>query len=100
MPEKKIPERRCAGCMQSFPKASLIRITASEQGLVIDDQKAPGRGVYLCPRPECARLAEKKNAIARGLKSPVSREDMDRLMKMINEIDLNGDPDGGHADAK
>ncbi len=100
MPEKRMPERRCVGCMQSFPKASLIRITCGEQGLVIGDQKAPGRGVYICPRPECARLADKKNAIARGLKRPVSREEMDRLIRMIEETVPEGGSHGGQADAR
>lgn len=86
MPEKRMPERRCAGCMQSFPKASLIRITAGEGGLVINDPKAPGRGVYLCPKAECARIAVKKNAIARGLKRAVSRQDMEMLTEAITRL--------------
>ncbi len=100
MPERKQPERRCVGCMQSFPKASLIRISKGEQGLIIGDQKSPGRGVYLCPKAECARLAVKKNAIARGLKEPVGQGDLDRLMEKIEEIERNVNSHGGHADAR
>ena len=43
MSEKKVPERRCIGCMQSKPKSELIRIVASEDGLHIDiSGKMPG----------------------------------------------------------
>ncbi|MCF0150095.1 MAG: YlxR family protein [Firmicutes bacterium] len=72
--------------MQSFPKASLIRITAGEGGLIINDAKAPGRGVYLCCKAECVLIAAKKNAVARGLKRAVSRAEMDRLTEEITRL--------------
>lgn len=73
--------RRCVGCMSSKPKKELIRIVAAgEGGLMIDlSGKANGRGVYLCPDPDCLAQARKKRAIGRGLQIEVQEADLDRL---------------------
>ena len=44
-PVKKIPMRRCIGCMQSKPKRELLRIVRDpEKGIAIDPTgKAPGK---------------------------------------------------------
>lgn len=87
MTEKKVPERRCIGCMQSKPKKELIRVIASEEGLQIDIKgKLPGRGAYLCPNTDCAKLALKKNAFSRNLKTEVSREDAEAVIQQIAEL--------------
>lgn len=46
----KQPERRCLGCMQSFPKKELIRVVRTPDGAVeLDFQgKKSGRGAYIC----------------------------------------------------
>ena len=68
MTEKKVPERRCIGCMTSRPKQELIRIVADENGLHIDPSgKMPGRGAYLCRSEECE--IRNKHRIA-GAESP------------------------------
>ena len=87
MSEKKVPERRCIGCMQSKPKSELIRIVASEDGLHIDiSGKMPGRGAYLCRSEECAKLAVKKNAFGRNLKTEISRQQAESLAKQIAQL--------------
>ena len=87
MSEKKVPERRCIGCMTSKPKAELIRIVADADGLHIDPSgKMPGRGAYLCRSEECARLAVKKNAFGRNLKTEVSRQEAEALAEQIAEL--------------
>ena len=47
MKTKKVPMRRCAGCMQSKEKKEMIRIVGDREGCVKLDVtgKAPGRGV-------------------------------------------------------
>ena len=46
MKNKKIPMRRCVGCMESKPKNSMIRIACYEGEISIDPAgKAKGRGV-------------------------------------------------------
>ena len=87
MTEKKVPERRCIGCMTSRPKQELIRIVADGSGLHIDPSgKMPGRGAYLCRSEECARLAVKKNAFGRNLKTEVSRQEAEALAEQIAEL--------------
>ena len=60
--EKKIPERRCVGCGESFPKRDLLRVVRTPEGNVTLDAtgKANGRGAYVCRRSECFRTARKK----------------------------------------
>ena len=44
MAEKKIPMRRCIGCMTSYPKNTLIRIAYDGQQLTVDTTgRARGR---------------------------------------------------------
>ncbi|MBO5516701.1 MAG: YlxR family protein [Firmicutes bacterium] len=87
MSEKKVPERRCIGCMQSKPKKELLRIVADEDGLHIDKSgKMPGRGAYLCRNGECAQLAVKKNAFGRNLKVEVTRQQAESLAEQIAQL--------------
>lgn len=81
MKAKKIPMRRCVGCMESKPKRELIRIVAAESGSLHVDTtgKANGRGVYLCPDQNCFAAARKKKAIGRGLEINVTEEELDRV---------------------
>ena len=73
MKTKKIPMRRCVGCMESKPKKELIRIVGEgEHDLKIDATgKANGRGVYLCPKGDCFAMARKKRAISRSLEMEI-----------------------------
>lgn len=85
MKPKKIPMRRCVGCMESKPKKELIRIvfTPEEQLKIDPTGKANGRGVYLCPNVECLEKAKKKKAIGRSLKISLSEEQLLRLFEEI-----------------
>lgn len=73
------PERMCVVCRGRFPKEELLRhvcpLTPEETGtggLVPDPgQKLPGRGFYICGRPECRARFEK---VARGLKKKCKGE--------------------------
>lgn len=91
MKTKKIPMRRCVGCMESKPKRELIRIVASDEGPKIDlTGKANGRGIYLCPDTECFTKARKKKAIGRGLEIEIKEQDLDNLFKELEEHDKKG----------
>ena len=69
MVQKKVPMRQCLGCREMFPKRELIRVVRSPEGeLSLDFKgKAPGRGAYLCGKPECLKKARKSRAIERAL---------------------------------
>lgn len=86
MKGKKIPMRRCVGCMESKPKKELIRIVASQESSLLVDYtgKANGRGVYLCPDQKCFAMARKKRAITRGLEIDISEEQLDRVFEELS----------------
>lgn len=85
MKTKKIPMRRCIGCMESKPKKELIRIVGTQDGDVIIDAtgKAQGRGAYLCHNTACFTLAKKKRAITRNLEREVSEEKLEELFLQL-----------------
>jgi predicted RNA-binding protein YlxR (DUF448 family) len=87
MKVKKIPMRRCVGCMESKPKMQMIRIVAQPEGSVKIDPsgKANGRGIYLCPNEECFSLARKKRAIGRGLQVEISEENLNKLFEELSD---------------
>ncbi len=87
MKTRKVPMRRCIGCMESKPKKELIRIVAVTDSDVILDAtgKAQGRGAYLCPSKKCFELARKKKAISRNLDVNVSEEKMQELSKEFEQ---------------
>ncbi|MCQ4636542.1 YlxR family protein [Anaerovorax odorimutans] len=83
-PTRKVPMRRCVGCMESKPKKELIRIAGYEGTVTLDPTgKAKGRGVYLCPSSECLEKAKKKKALARSLGMELSEEQLSQLFKDI-----------------
>mgnify|MGYP002563446866 CR=1 FL=1 len=89
MKTRKVPMRRCAGCMKSKPKKELIRIVGDKEGHIFLDTtgKANGRGVYLCPEKECLEKARKKNAVSRSLGMRVSQEDLDRVFAELDKYE-------------
>lgn len=87
MKEKSIPERRCVGCGESFPKRDLIRVVRTPEGEVKIDftGRANGRGVYICKKADCFRLARKKNRFSSNLGVVIPPEVYDRLEDEIKE---------------
>lgn len=85
MKVKKIPMRRCIGCMESKPKKELIRIVCNQEKTVSVDGtgKAPGRGAYLCPSTACFTMARKKKAISRNLEVPLTEEQLDAIFEEL-----------------
>lgn len=85
MKEKKVPMRRCVGCMESKPKQELVRIVCNQEGHLVKDQsgKANGRGVYLCLNKACMEKAKKRNAISRNLKKNISEDELTQIFKLL-----------------
>lgn len=89
MKQRKIPMRRCAGCMQSRPKKELIRIVSLGEGHISLDLtgKANGRGVYLCPDSSCFQKAKKKNALSRSLGMKLDPEDLEKVFTELMQYE-------------
>ena len=87
MQQRKIPMRQCLGCRTMFPKRELIRVVPSpEGGLSLDFKgKAPGRGAYLCPNPDCLKKALKSRAIERAFSVSVPEEVYEALEARMEE---------------
>jgi len=78
---KKIPERRCVGCGDSFPKNTLIRVVRTPEGNVVLDAtgRLNGRGAYICKKSECFRLARRKRRFSSNLDTEIPEDLLDRL---------------------
>ena len=74
--QKKIPQRMCAGCREKKDKKELVRVLRCPQGSVSLDPtgKKSGRGVYICPKMECLKLARKAKRLERALETSIPEE--------------------------
>lgn len=88
MKERKIPMRRCIGCMTSKEKRELVRIAGFEGQLSVDlTGKARGRGAYLCMRnPDCWEKAYKRKALERSLGMEISPETKEIIFAELREM--------------
>mgnify|MGYP002509154687 CR=1 FL=1 len=78
---KKIPQRRCVGCGEHFPKGELVRVLRTPEGEVTLDLtgKKSGRGAYLCKDVKCLKKARKQGRLSRGLETEIPEEIYDAL---------------------
>ena len=85
--QKKIPMRQCLGCREMLPKRELIRVVRSPEGEITLDfkGKSPGRGAYVCPKPECLKKAIKSKAIERAFDMKIPSEIYDALSARMEE---------------
>lgn len=84
---KKIPMRQCLGCREMKPKRELMRVVRSPEGTVSIDLrgKAPGRGAYVCPQPDCLKKALRSKALDRSLEVAIPEEVLDVLLAQMEE---------------
>lgn len=84
---RKQPERRCLGCMQSFPKKELIRLVRTPEGNVELDfnGKKSGRGAYVCKNAGCFKKARKAGRFERNLECVIPDTVYDRLEVELSE---------------
>ena len=85
--QKKIPQRQCMGCRERKPKRELIRVVRGTDGTVSLDfgGKAPGRGAYICPDPQCLQKAMKSKSLDRSLEVTIPQEVYERLQKEMED---------------
>ncbi len=86
---KKIPERRCLGCMESFPKSALVRVVRSPQGEISLDLtgKKSGRGAYICKSAECFKKAVKAKRFEHSFECEIPEEVFDGIRKELEEAE-------------
>ena len=82
---KKVPERRCVGCGEHFPKSDLVRVLRTPEGEVVLDLtgKKSGRGAYICKKATCLKKAQKSKKIESSLECAIP---VDVYQRMEEEI--------------
>ena len=83
--QKKIPMRQCLGCREMKPKRELIRVVRSPEGEISLDfkGKAPGRGAYVCPDPECMKKVMKGRALEHAFSAKIPDEVYEKLCEQM-----------------
>lgn len=89
--EKKIERRkdklrRCIVCMESHPKAELIRFVKGADGKIVIDttHKANGRGAYVM-KQNCLCDQKLRSKLQAALKTKISEEDFNKLLNDIEK---------------
>ncbi len=84
---KKIPMRRCLGCMESKPKKELIRIVKLSDGEITLDRtgKQNGRGAYFCDSKECLEKAIKSGRIAKEFEMQITEEQYKNIVATFDK---------------
>ena len=81
------PERTCVGCRGKAPKGLLLRFGLVDGAVLADPSgRAPGRGAYVHRDPDCLRLALRRGAVARALRTGLAQEEVARLVVDIERI--------------
>ncbi|MCM1282174.1 MAG: YlxR family protein [Muribaculaceae bacterium] len=87
MKSKRIPMRQCVGCREMKAKKDLIRVVRIDEAILLDATgKKNGRGAYICPDPECLRLAKKSKGLERSLAAELPAEVYGELEKELSTI--------------
>ena len=83
---KKIPERRCVGCGEHFPKSELVRVLRTPEGEVVLDLtgKKSGRGAYICKKAACLKKAQKSKRIEHSLECAIPEDVYQRMEEEIS----------------
>ena len=91
MKDRKIPMRRCVGCMTSREKQELVRIAGFESRISVDTTgKAKGRGAYLCRNnPDCWEKAYKRKALERSLGMEITTDAKESIFAELKEMSRN-----------
>jgi len=76
MKTRKIPMRKCIGCMESFSKKELCRIVKNKDNEIQLDMtgKLNGRGTYICKKTECLDKAIKTKRLSKSLEAEIPEE--------------------------
>jgi predicted RNA-binding protein YlxR (DUF448 family) len=78
------PTRTCVGCRRTGSKAGLVRIARAGDGVALDRSgRAPGRGAYCHPEPDCVRAAFAAGVLARALRTGLGPDELGRLRNEI-----------------
>ena len=79
-------ERLCVACRKLVRKDQMIRFVRLDGKAVLDpDQKAQGRGAYVCRKEECIRLLLEKHFLRKALHTPLDEEALQEAMASVTD---------------
>ena len=86
---KKIPMRKCLGCMESKPKKELLRVVKTTEGEIVIDVtgKKNGRGAYICKSTSCLEKAIKSKRIDKEFEVTISTQIYESLRSQLENND-------------
>ncbi|MFM6401191.1 MAG: YlxR family protein [Planktothrix sp.] len=67
-------QRRCVACRQLAGKESFWRFVRLYPSHQVQLDQGMGRSAYLCPNPDCLKVAQKKNRLGHALRASVPEE--------------------------
>ena len=78
-------QRKCISCNKIDKKENLIRIVKNKNGKISVDfeQKADGRGAYICKNEECLSKMIKSRKLNKSFKQEINIEDYEKLRGVI-----------------
>lgn len=84
-------ERLCVACRKLGRKEQMIRFVRLDGKVSLDsDQKAEGRGAYVCRKEECIRLLMEKHFLRKALHTPSDEDALKEAMASVTEEVPNG----------
>jgi len=91
--QRKIPLRRCTGCLEMRNKKELIRVVRtdsdgnepSSQFSLDFTGKKSGRGAYICPNVSCLEKAHKHKGLERSFKQAVPPKVYEALREALTK---------------
>ena len=89
-PGKACPERRCILTGETQPRQTLLRLAVSPSGLVLPDaqEKAPGRGAWVCSERAAIETAQGNGKLKAGLSRAFKTADLEipeELPQMVED---------------
>ena len=85
---KKIPMRRCIGCLESKSKKDLCRIVKDADGNIFLDLtgKMEGRGAYICYQIDCLEKAIKNKRLQKEFEMQIGNDIFEELRSKIENV--------------
>lgn len=80
-----VNHRRCIACRRIAHRDEFLRVVREHSSSTVKVGEGMGRSAYLCPNPDCLRLAQKKNRLGRALRAPIPDTIYDVLQAKMAE---------------
>lgn len=88
-----VPQRTCIACGTKAPRDRLLRIVLAGGVPMWDERRRmPGRGAYVCARPDCIDVATRnlRGCLSRAFRRGFSRQELDSFRTPGGKVYLPG----------